>query len=180
MSAGNAISARGKSAAVIALMAVQGFCAVFFLSDMIGDLFEMPVAEILTVHMSLEVLANLGLLAGIAFEAVYLVRLLRRQAHAERALSVASGALHDVMEGYFEDWALTPSEADIAAFTIKGFSIAEIAAMRGSAEGTIKTHLNSIYRKAGVTGRAQLVSLLIEDLLTGPLPQRAARERSAA
>ncbi len=73
------------------------------------------------------------------------------------------------MEGYFEDWRLTPAEADVAAFTIKGFSIAEIATLRGSAEGTVKTHLNAIYRKAGVPGRAQLVNLLIEELLGGPL-----------
>jgi len=103
--------------------------------------------------------------AGVAFEGSYLVRLLRRQAHAERALSAASGALHEVMEGYFEDWRLTPAEADVAAFTIKGFSIAEIATLRGSAEGTVKTHLNAIYRKAGVTGRSQLLSLFIEDLM---------------
>jgi DNA-binding CsgD family transcriptional regulator len=57
----------------------------------------------------------------------------------------------------------------VAAFTIKGFTIAEIAALRGSAEGTVKTHLNAIYRKAGVQGRGQLVSLLIEELLGGPL-----------
>ena len=43
------------------------------------------------------------------------------------------------------------------------------AKLRGSAEGTIKTHLNAIYRKSGVTGRAQLVSILIEDLMRGTL-----------
>ena len=82
---------------------------------------------------------------------------------------MAAGALAELMEDYFRQWALTPSEADVAAFTIKGYSIAEIATLRGSAEGTVKTHLNAIYRKAGVQGRGQLVSLLIEDLLNGPL-----------
>jgi DNA-binding CsgD family transcriptional regulator len=99
----------------------------------------------------------------------YLLRLLRRQAQLERQMSVAAGALHEVMENYFRDWKLTPSEQDIAAFTIKGYSIAEIAGFRGSAEATVKTHLNAIYRKAGVTGRGQLTSLLIEDLLRAPL-----------
>jgi len=74
-----------------------------------------------------------------------------------------------VMEGHFRAWWLTPSEQDVATFTIKGCSIAEIAALRGSAEGTVKTHLNAIYRKAGVPGRGQLVSVLIEDLMGGPL-----------
>ena len=71
-------------------------------------------------------------------------------------------------EGRF-DRALTPAERDVAGFTIKGYSIAEIAQLRGSAEGTVKTHLNAIYRKAGVTGRGQLVSLLVEDLFRAPL-----------
>ncbi|MGB7321604.1 MAG: helix-turn-helix transcriptional regulator [Albidovulum sp.] len=105
------------------------------------------------------------------FEAGYLLQMLRKQDHAERALSVASGALHEVMEGYFETWKLTPSEADVAAFTIKGFAIAEIAELRGSAEATIKTHLNAIYRKAGIAGRGQLVTLLIEELLDGRMDE---------
>lgn len=57
----------------------------------------------------------------------------------------------------------------MATFTIKGFSIAETAAMRKSTEGTVKSHLNAIYRKAGVQGRGQLVSVLVEDLLNTPL-----------
>ena len=77
--------------------------------------------------------------------------------------------LSDLMQTYFEAWHLTPTEQDVASFTIKGCSIAEIARLRGSAEGTIKTHLNAIYRKSGVTGRAQLVSVLVEDLLQTPL-----------
>lgn len=161
--------ARTKGAAIAALMLVQGFCAAFFLTDLIVDFFQEPTSEILTLHFALEVLANLGLVAGVIFEGAYLVRLLRRQAHADRALSVASGALHEVMEGYFEEWRLTPAEANVATFTIKGSSISEIARLRGSAEGTIKTHLNAIYRKAGVNGRGELVNLLIEEILGGAL-----------
>ncbi len=167
--------ARTKGAAIVVLMLVQGFCAAFFLSDLIIDFFEEPASEILTLHFALELLANFGLVAGVVFEGAYLVRLLRRQAHADRALSVASGALHDVMEGYFEEWRLTPAEADVATFTIKGSSIAEIARLRGSAEGTVKTHLNSIYRKAGVNGRGELVNLLIEEILGGSLLQAESR-----
>ena len=87
----------------------------------------------------------------------------------QHSLNVAAGALSDLMTSYFVSWGLTPTEQDVAAFTIKGFSIAEIAELRGSAEGTIKTHLNAIYRKSGVSGRAQLVSVLVEDLLHAPL-----------
>jgi soluble lytic murein transglycosylase-like protein/DNA-binding CsgD family transcriptional regulator len=108
------------------------------------------------------------------FEGFYLRHLFRRQAHAERAVSVASGALHEVIEDYFEQWGPTPAEADIASFAVKGFSISEIASLRGSAEGTVKTHLNAIYRKSGLAGRGQLVGLWVEDLLSGLPPGRGA------
>jgi len=104
---------------------------------------------------------------------VFLTRLLRQQVRAEMALSAASGALHDLMQAYFSQWGLTAAEADVAGFTIKGYSIAEIGTMRQSAEGTVKSQLNAIYRKSGLAGRGQLVSLLIEDLLSGPLPVAA-------
>ena len=160
---------RRKGLAVVVLMLLQGFCAAFFVTDVVGDYFTDPHGLWSDSHLVLEILANLGLLAGITFEAAYLRQILRRQEHTERALSVASGALQEVVQSYFADWKLTPSEADVAGFTIKGLSIAEIASLRGSAEGTVKTHLNSIYRKAGVSGRAQLVNLLIEELMGGPI-----------
>lgn len=59
--------------------------------------------------------------------------------------------------------------ADVARFLIKGCEIAEIARLRGTAEGNVKAHLNAIYRKSGVSGRAALVSLLIENLMEQPL-----------
>ena len=60
----------------------------------------------------------------------------------------------------------------MAWFTIKGLSIADIARLRQNSEGTVKAQSNAIYRKAGVSGRAQLVSLCIEDLIdAGPLAQ---------
>jgi len=44
-------------------------------------------------------------------------------------------------------------------------STQEIASLRGTAGGTVKAQTNAIYRKAGVTGRSQLLSLFIEDLM---------------
>ena len=141
---------RTISAALAALIILQGFCAAFFLSDLVRDLMEYKDPRFEVLHFALEVIANLALLAGAVVEAFFLAGLLRRQARADRALSAASGALHDLMEGYFADWGLTASEADVATFTIKGFTIAEVAAMRGSAEATVKTHLVHAFDKLGV------------------------------
>lgn len=154
-----------RSPALVGLILFQMACASVFIVDVVYDLLD---AE---TFLSLipELAATLGLIVGIAFEVRYLIHLLRRQETMARGLGVAAGALSDLMEGYFRDWGLTSAEQDVAAFTIKGYSIAEIAELRGSAEATVKTHLNAIYRKAGVPGRGQLVSLLIEDLMRAPL-----------
>ncbi|MCB1371179.1 MAG: helix-turn-helix transcriptional regulator [Rhodobacteraceae bacterium] len=83
------------------------------------------------------------------------------------SLQAASGAFLDLMEGNFAKWGLTPSERDVALLSIKGLSIAEIAALRATREGTVKAQSAAIYRKAGVNGRAQLLGLFVEDLLAG-------------
>ena len=56
-------------------------------------------------------------------------------------------------------------QRDVALFAIKGLSTQEIASLRNTAEGTVKAQTNAIYRKAGVSGRPQLLSLFIEDLM---------------
>jgi len=56
----------------------------------------------------------------------------------------------------------------VALLSLRGLSIADIATTRGSRPGTVKAQLNAIYGKAGVTGRHELLSLFIEELIGGP------------
>jgi DNA-binding CsgD family transcriptional regulator len=158
-----------RSDFLAALICFQALCTVFFVVDIVSDMETVGISSFTDLHLLPEMGATLGLIMGIAFELVVLGRLLRRQAQLEKGVSIAAGALNDVMEDYFSTWGLSASEKDVAAFTIKGYSIAEIAHFRTSAEGTVKTHLNAIYRKSGANGRGQLVSVLIEDLLRSPL-----------
>jgi DNA-binding NarL/FixJ family response regulator len=153
---------------LIILIAVQSLCAAFFLWDDVTDFIDEGATRF-DLHQGVEYLVTLSLIMAIVIEARILMFLLQREAHMERGLSIAAGALNDLMEGYFVAWHLTPSEKDVATLLIKGCEIAEIARLRGSAEGTVKAHLNAIYRKADVSGRAALVSLLIEDLMGQPL-----------
>jgi DNA-binding CsgD family transcriptional regulator len=82
----------------------------------------------------------------------------------------------ELMLTRFRDWGLTSAERDVALFAIKGLSTQEIASLRGTAEGTVKAQTNAIYRKAGVNGRPQLLSLFIEDLMDDEvLPAPAAQ-----
>ncbi|WP_277823338.1 helix-turn-helix transcriptional regulator [Roseicyclus marinus] len=169
-------------AALAALILAQGVCAGVFLFDVVLDGGELTRLWPLDWHFAVEAAAVLGLIAGIAFEIRVLLRLLARKAHLERQVSMAASALHDVIDAHFLAWGLTASEHDVAWFTVKGLPIAEIARLRGSADGTVKSHLNAIYRKAGVTNRGELLSLLIEDLMDGAdraPPASAAQEQSA-
>jgi DNA-binding CsgD family transcriptional regulator len=167
-----------QGVALIALIAVQALCTVVFVQDLLHE--AQSLAGGFSAATLPECLATLGLCLGIVVE-LYLWRgMQRRQAEMARGLSVAAGAIDALMRRYFHDWDLTPAESDVAGFTIKGCSITEVARLRGSAEGTVKAHLNAIYRKAGVSGRAQLVSLLVEDLFNAPLTEASSARKPVA
>ncbi len=152
--------------AFVALAVCQCACTLVFTVDIILELWS---TQRDIFHLGLELTATLGLFIGAFFGVHWVTRLLRKQQDMARSLTAAGGALSDLMASYFRQWSLTSAEIDVATFTIKGFSIAETAALRKSTEGTVKSHLNAIYRKAGVQGRGQLVSVLVEDLLNTPL-----------
>lgn len=129
------------------------------------DLFGIELEEVLGTRNLLEIFVVAALAFG-AFILVGEIRGLRaRQRALEDQVRAASGAFHEVLEQAFADWQLTPAERDVAHMTVKGLSIAEIAAIRESREGTVKAQSASIYRKAGVSGRPQLLSLFIDELM---------------
>jgi DNA-binding CsgD family transcriptional regulator len=160
---------KGKAVALSGLLVVQAGCAVFFLLDVMADLGAWNLVADGVLHTSIEVVAVVALILGIALTALEIRRIRTRQRRIEAQLRVASGAFLDLLEEHFDGWALTPSERDVALFAIKGLSIAEIARLRHTKEGTIKAQCNAIYVKAGVTGRQQLLSLFIEGLMADRL-----------
>ena len=101
-------------------------------------------------------------------------------ASAQERLRRASGAFLDLLEERFAEWVLTPAERDVALFAIKGMSTAEISVLRATSEGTVKAQTNAIYRKAGVSGRSQLLSLFIDDLMRDDGTVRAAAQPLSA
>ncbi len=156
---------------VIALIGVQATCAIIFLWDVVQDV-SAPAG--LDWHLVPEAMAVMALLIGIAFEVVYLVHLLQRKASLERSVGLASAHLQEIIQTHFDGWKLTASERDVAGLMIKGLSISEIAAVRGSAEGTVKAHLNAIYRKSNARNRAEVLSHIMDTLIDKPLLTPAA------
>ncbi len=142
-----------------------GFTAVF-LWDLVASILGLRSTP-LTWQMReiIQVGAALGLLAGLIAGTLVLRHARARQRVAEDNLRAASGEFMAVVDDRFAEWALTPAERDVALFALKGLSLSEIADLRDTSEGTVKAQTNAIYRKAGVTGRPQLLSLFIDDLL---------------
>lgn len=151
---------------IIGIVAVQAFCAIFFVSDILASVLGLRAHPLSwQTHELLEIGAALGLVLGVVLGALALGRAFRGRHIAEEKLRRASGAFLDLLNERFDDWRLTPAERDVALFAIKGLSTQEIAAMRSTSEGTVKAQTAAIYRKAGVSGRPQLLSLFIEDLM---------------
>lgn len=149
---------------ILVLVIVQVLCAFFFVSQILASILGVgPFSW--KVHELIELGAALGLLLGSVLGWLVLRKTLARNIVVEDQLRVASGAFMDVMEERFVRWALTPAERDVALFAIKGMSTGEIAHLRDVSEGTVKAQTNAIYRKADVSGRTQLLSLFIDDLM---------------
>jgi DNA-binding NarL/FixJ family response regulator len=65
----------------------------------------------------------------------------------------------------FRLWALTQAETDVALLIIKGFSLEEIAGLRGTSERTIRDQAASVYHKAKLKNRIELAAYFLEELL---------------
>lgn len=166
---------------MLAILVVQVVSAFFFVSDILSSylpIWKRPIAW--EYRELMEVGAALGLVLGVGLGAWALWRSHKERHQAEERLRRASGAFMDLLDERFREWSLTPAEADVALFAIKGLSTAEIAALRQTSEGTVKAQTNAIYRKAGVSGRSQLLSLFIEDLMRDDGVVRAKLAQSAA
>ncbi len=132
-------------------------------------------------------LAGLGLLAS-------RLRTLRRRAHAlhletqslradatelasaleakrEEALRYRDEArtllegLSGVIDRQFERWELSRAEREVGLLLLKGLSHQEVATARGTSDRTVRQQARTIYRKGGLSGRAELSAYFLEDLL---------------
>lgn len=146
-------------------------CSIVFAADVYSERSE------LGLHILAELLAVIALVIGATISIGQYRQIIRRNAKIERELDVASGAFQEVIEHYFQTWKLTAAERDVALLSIKGVSIADIASMRQSREGTVKAQNAAIYRKSGVSSRAELLSVMVEELLEGLDLSETAKDR---
>lgn len=145
---------------------IYGIAALLYLSELFGEITGYRLYQYSwEVHEAIELVTALAFFLG-----GYLLwrshqQLNERNAEVERHLRAAQGEFFKMIQARFNHWGFTDAERDIALLTVKGMSVSEIASLRETSEGTIKSQNNSIYRKAGVKSRTQLLGLLIEELL---------------
>lgn len=151
---------------IVTTVVIQAVCTLIVVSDIVVSVIGLRATPISwRLREFIEIGAAVGLVLGAVMGAVALRWTQKRNVHVESQLRLASGAFAELLEERFRDWGLTPAERDVALFAIKGMNLQEIAALRETSEGTVKAQTNAIYRKAGVKGRAQLLSLFVEDLM---------------
>ena len=170
-----------RAGAYLALLLVQALCALFFAADIllsVVGLYPKPLSW--SMREMMEVGALLGLLLGLVFGSMLVWRAFGDLGRAEARLNRASAAFIDLLNARFDEWGLTAAERDVALFAIKGLTVQDIARLRETSEGTVKAQTAAIYRKADVSGRPQLLSLFIEDLMGAERRElRAAPEKVA-
>jgi len=154
--------------ALYCALAVQAVSALFFISELWSEVlglrsFTIPWA----LQEIIQMLASVGLVTGVIVSLLFVRNTRRQMDDMRRQIDVASGNFELHLDTVFDDWALSRSERDVAIYAMKGFSNTEIAALRGTSASTVKSQMNAIYRKAGLNNRQQLISCLVEDLLSG-------------
>lgn len=61
-------------------------------------------------------------------------------------------------------WQLSNAEKDVTRLVLKGLSNKEISEVRSASEQTVKQQINSVFKKSGLSSRAQLLAFFLEDL----------------
>lgn len=170
-----------------ALMVLMGLIAVLVALDIAVDLEEGATLE----HVLVELGIIAAALAGVALLG-FRYRTARREVRglakdlevarrdADRWRGEAKGALDGLgvaIQAQFARWHLTPAESEIGLFLLKGLSHREIADIRETSERTVRHQALTLYKKAGLAGRAELSAFFLEDLLL-PASERGAERMS--
>lgn len=90
-----------------------------------------------------------------------------RDQWCQRAEQLLRG-LGEEIDAQLRQWKLTAAEREVALLVLKGYGHKEIAALLDRSERTIRQHAVAVYRKSGLSGRAELSAFFLEDLLLPP------------
>lgn len=138
-------------------------------------------------HAAIELgLMAIAVVAGMIFWSRFVIlrkreRVLVRHLHEANAEATrwrrdAEGLLRGLgaaIDEQFDRWGLSSAEREVALLLLKGLAHKEIAGLRGTGEKTVRQQALVVYRKADLSGRAELSAFFLEDLLLPPRTDRA-------
>lgn len=145
-------------------LSVQAIAATYFIVDGIDDVLT-QIGTGVSLELIMECTVAAALLLAVVVGAHQLRRAIEDARLQNEALQAARGSMSVLLTTRFQQWQLSRAEADVALFALKGCSITQIAGLRNSAEGTVRSQLSQIYAKAGVTSQSALIAHFIEELL---------------
>ncbi len=153
---------------LLPVLAFQMLSCLFFVGELWTEVLGIRTQPI-PYHWQeyIQILASVGLIVGVVTSSLLLRSSQRRISQLGRQMDVARGNFETHLNGQFAEWDLTPSEQDVTIYAMKGFSNSEVAGLRGTSAATVKSQLNAVYRKSGFANRQQLISFLVEELLSG-------------
>lgn len=143
---------------------VQAIAALYFIADGIDDILSEP-GHGTSLEIVMECVVALALLLAVIAGAGHLRSSAKAAERQTTALNVARGSMSDLLALRFQQWGLTPSESEVALFALKGCRVSEIARLRNSAEGTVRSQLSQVYAKAQVDSQSMLIAQFIEELV---------------
>jgi DNA-binding CsgD family transcriptional regulator len=162
-------------------VAIFGGIAVLLGADLLSDY----QAGRGPLHFTLETAAGVLALVGVALFVRHAWRIhgvadeLERDLKASEAeasqwrteAQQAVDGLGAAIDREFAEWHLTEAEQSVARMLLRGLSHKEIAAQRGTNEGTARQQALAIYRKAGLGGRSSLAAFFLEALVFPERPR---------
>lgn len=164
----------GRNKSIILTLFLLAIAVVTFLdmqSDLLaGGSYTHVAVEIAIICLSLVCVAWLWVKSFSLFNSEIKVSQERIKALEEEArdfkgrVSQVTPRLSQAIDEQFLKWQLTASESETARLVLKGLSNKEIAGVRSCSEQTVKQQTNAIYKKSGLTSRAQLAAFFLEDL----------------
>jgi DNA-binding CsgD family transcriptional regulator len=160
----------GNRRFLVTVAAIQAFCGATFAVDILYEshiefLNESRISAVEAFHLAIEALAVALLFLGYFLAQRQIARLVSQDAEMTFKLDCLRGQFDRILGASFDRWRLSMAERDIALLSLRGVSIAEIARMRDTREGTVKAQLSAVYHKAGFANRQELLAFFMDEFL---------------